>query len=93
MHYENVVRADNNYYVSAKTTENVCEKEPMRAPQNGRFIKNYNQYAIGITLNTKSKSNKENIHEFNFKAAKNKEFFEFNFKISFEQETFSVTKT
>jgi hypothetical protein len=38
-------------------------------------------------------NNKQNIHEFNFKAAKNKEFFDFKFKVSFEQETFSVTKT
>jgi hypothetical protein len=39
------------------------------------------------TLNTKTTNNKEKIHEFNFKAAENKE------KMPFEQETISVTKT
>jgi hypothetical protein len=43
---------------------------PMRAPQNGRFTKNNNQYAI--TPNKKTRDNKENIHEFNFEATKNK---------------------
>jgi hypothetical protein len=50
---------------------------PPRAPQNGRFTKNNNQCAIQqrtITLNTKLTNDKEKIHEFNFKAAKNKIF-------------------
>jgi hypothetical protein len=45
------------------------------------------------TLNTKTTNNKENIHKFNFKAAKNKEFFDFKFKMSFEEERISMTKT
>jgi hypothetical protein len=48
---------------------------PVRAPQNGRFTKNNNQYAISqrtmTTLNTKTTNNKEKIHECNFKAVKN----------------------
>jgi hypothetical protein len=53
-----------------------------------------NQCARTITtLNTKTPNNKEKIHEFNFKAAKNKKFFDFKFKMSFKQEKFSVTKT
>jgi hypothetical protein len=35
----------------------------------------------------------EKIQEFNFKAAKNQEFFDFKFKMSSEQEKVSVTKT
>jgi hypothetical protein len=35
----------------------------------------------------------EKIHEFNFKAAKNQEFFDFKLKMSFKQEKLSVTKT
>jgi hypothetical protein len=50
------------------------------------FIKN-------ATLNTETMNNKENIYEFNFEGTKNKEIFDFKFKMSFEQETFSVTKT
>jgi hypothetical protein len=50
------------------------------------FIKN-------ATLNTETTNNKENIYEFNFEGTKNKEIFDFKFKMSFEQETFSVTKT
>jgi hypothetical protein len=38
-------------------------------------------------------TNKEKIYEFNFKAAKKREFFDFKFKMSFEKEKFSVTKT
>jgi hypothetical protein len=41
---------------------------PVTAPQNGRFTKNNNQYAISQRTMT---DNKEKIHEFNFKAAKN----------------------
>jgi hypothetical protein len=63
-----------------------------RAPQKRRFTKNSNQYAT-TTLNTKTTNNKNKIHEFNFKAAKDKEFFDLKFEMSFEQETFSVTKT
>jgi hypothetical protein len=49
---------------------------PMRAPQNGRFTKNNNnkcaiQQRTITTLNTKLTNDKEKIHEFNFKAAKN----------------------
>jgi hypothetical protein len=45
---------------------------PIRAPQNGRFTKNYNKYAIpiGITKNNNNTktttNNKEKNHEFNF---------------------------
>jgi hypothetical protein len=48
---------------------------PMRAPQNECFTKNNNQYTISqrtmTTLNTKTTTNKEKIHEFNFKVVKN----------------------
>jgi hypothetical protein len=51
---------------------------PISASQNGRFTKNNNQYAIYCrtitTVNTKTTNNKENIHEFNFKAAKTRSF-------------------
>jgi hypothetical protein len=61
--------------------ENVSEKEPISADvryKTGASRLNNNQYAIYqrtvTTLNTKTTNNKEKIHEFNLKAAKNKVF-------------------
>jgi hypothetical protein len=47
---------------------------PMRPPQNGRFMLEINVQQRTTTLNTKTTNNKEKIHEFNFKAAKNRVF-------------------
>jgi hypothetical protein len=46
--------------------ENVSEKKPISTDNNQCVIRQK-------TLNTKATNNKENIHEFNFKSAKNKE--------------------
>jgi hypothetical protein len=62
--------------------ENVSEKKPISTKRGTSRLNN-----------TKRTNNKEKIKEFNFKAAKNKEFFNFKFQMSFEQEKFSVTKT
>jgi hypothetical protein len=61
--------------------ENVSEKKPISTKRGTSRLNN-----------TKTTNNKEKIKEFNFKAAKNKEFFNFKFQMSFEQEKFSVTK-
>jgi hypothetical protein len=54
--------------------ENVSEKEPISADEGGRLtLKLINgQYSTIKTLNTKTRNIKEKVHEFNFKAAKNK---------------------
>jgi hypothetical protein len=53
--------------------ENVSEEESISAT-NGRFMLKINVQQRTTTLNTKTTNNKEKIHEFNFKAAKNTSF-------------------
>jgi hypothetical protein len=67
-------------FISLKVRyENVSEKEPISADEGatkrGASGLNNNQCAIHTTTN-----NKEKIHEFNFNAAKNKEFVTSNSK-------------
>jgi hypothetical protein len=80
-------------FISLKVRcKNVSEKEPISADEGatkrGASGLNNNQSAIHTTLNTKTTNNKEKIHEFNFKAAKNKEFFTSNSKCHLNKKHF-----
>jgi hypothetical protein len=66
--------------------ENVSEKESTSADE-GASLKIINtQY--NNTINTKTTNNKEKMYEFNFKAAKNKEFFTSNSKCHLNKKNF-----